>query len=669
MVIIVVMRFRGLVIFLNFLLLNSLMAIAEVGEKFPVYKHITQEELKNGIQLDFDWNFYWHQTYSDLQLNPALPKLIGIPGNWVEHGFERKGYGTVKCRIIAPHSKGTALGLYMPTICNAYNLYVDGQLLSKVGKFDSTPNNYQPDYKPKAVSFYTPKDTFEIAIELANFAYREGGVDYPITIGTAEKVSTIFESKLSISGITGGALLVMFFYFAIFSLVRKGEKTSLYFSLLCLVSALRIISTDVILLRQVPIYLSWHNLVKIELSSILLIPTFGALYLRELIEDKNWNKLYQFIHSITLVTCIFIVISGSYQASFIVPPFRYFAAFQMFLLFGVLIKATFITKHPLGKWTSIGYLIVFVLGLNDILYSVYIIHTFYTLPIAIFAFILIQAVVLAKKYGIAYIEVQDLSNKLKELNNNQETIIEKRTQELANYNQIKDKIFTIIGHDLRSPIATLSNVLNLAEQADDKTMSELRTYFKGIKRSVDNLNLTIENLFVWSQNQINGVQSNPTLVDINKEVEQIISLFSLLALQKEITLMHHLQSSYKAYVDQSHLNLILRNLVNNSLKFTNPGGTIQITASKPTDNQIQICIIDNGIGMSKDRLKGLDNPKIETTTYGTFNEKGTGLGLMLCKEYAEKNGGKIMIESIEGTGTKICILLPLNQKEITQLTE
>ncbi|MES2780271.1 MAG: histidine kinase dimerization/phospho-acceptor domain-containing protein, partial [Bacteroidota bacterium] len=131
------------------------------------------------------------------------------------------------------------------------------------------------------------------------------------------------------------------------------------------------------------------------------------------------------------------------------------------------------------------------------------------MPIAIFIYVFIQAIVLAKKYNNAFLDVENLSSELQLMNKNQEAVILNRTAELEGYNKIKDKIFSIISHDLRAPIATLGSVLSLAEDADDKTVVELRSYFKGIKRNVDNLNLTIDNLLVWSQSQINGVELNP----------------------------------------------------------------------------------------------------------------------------------------------------------------
>ncbi len=146
-------------------------------------------------------------------------------------------------------------------------------------------------------------------------------------------------------------------------------------------------------------------------------------------------------------------------------------------------------------------------------------------------------------------------------------------------------------------------------------------------------------------------------MNLTEEIDRVMSLYSLVALQKEITLMHTITESYYVKVDPAHLSLILRNTISNSLKFTNLGGSIIISVSKPSPDRVKICITDNGIGIHPDKINELFNPQLHYSTYGTQNEKGTGLGLMLCKEYAEQNGGSITIESTEGKGTKVCVFL------------
>lgn len=621
--------------------------------------NVTPETLQKVTKLDGSWDFYWNATYAGYQQREDSfhAEQIVVPGAWSMLHHPEFGYGLYVIRVTG-YKKHAPLGLEVPSICNAFNLYVDGKLLCKGGIFGITQEQSKPDYVPQLVTFTPQSDTLEIAFEIANFYYREGGLNYSVAMAEVAPIILDFHRQIIIEAFITGALLLMFFYFMGYYVIRRVDPTALYFSLLCLTAALRIISTQQILIRQFNVPISWTWLFKTELISMTLIPMFGALYLFSMLNEIRFRKTLRIFNVITVLLACYFLFSNVYWGSKVVPAFTYYALVEMVLLLLVVMRSMFLDNHPLARLAGIGYFFVFVFGLNDILYSLGIINTFYVMPIAIFIYVFIQAIILAKKYNNAFTEVEDLSGELQLVNKNQEAIIFHRTAELEGYNKIKDKIFSIISHDLRAPIATLSSVLSLAEEADDKTVLELRGYFKGIKRNVDNLNLTLDNMLVWSQGQINGVELKPETINLVEEVERCVSLYSLVALQKEITLMHTISEPYKIKVDPAHLSLILRNTISNSLKFTNLGGSIIISASSPSPDKVKICITDNGIGIHADKIDTLFNPQLHYSTYGTQNEKGTGLGLMLCKEYAEQNGGAITIESAEGQGTKVCVFLP-----------
>jgi signal transduction histidine kinase len=630
-------------------------------------KIFTMQNMEEGILLNGDWDFYWKTTFKQHKIQPKEGEKLYVPGDWLMNNHEAFGYGLYMREVIIPDAKGKVLSLIVPAVCNNYNFYINDSLFARVGNFSTTGTDAVAEYSPRVVTFRSTSDTIEFAFEISNYVYREGGLNYEILLGTKAKVRKIFETKLIWQGFFTGALFIISIYFFCIFVIRTKEKVSLYFALLCFTCATRIFFTDMVLWRQLEIPLPWEYLVKFELMSIMLVPTFGMLYLLSMVEEKKYRWIMHVCNALTALLCLFIFFSSTYWASFTVPPFRYFATFELVFLLLTMLRATFVTKHRLGPIIALAFLFVFVMGMNDILHSANIINTLYALPITIFVYVLMQAVILAKRWTNTLVEVENLSEQLSQVNKNQEAIIVERTSELnaktvelGHYNDIKDRIFSIIGHDLRAPISTLSSVLSLAEQADnERELEELRTYFKGIKISVDNLNLTIENLLVWSQSQINGVKLNVTNVNVNREIENAIALYSLVAMRKDITLAHTLEDNFMAKVDAAHLNLILRNIISNSLKFTNKGGTITVSASMLNSHRMQISIKDNGIGLQSEKINQILNASgTHYTTYGTQNEKGTGLGLMLCKEYIEANGGDINIESALGVGTIVTINLP-----------
>ncbi len=209
---------------------------------------------------------------------------------------------------------------------------------------------------------------------------------------------------------------------------------TLCFALLCLVSALRIVTTGQILIRQLFIPLEWEWLFKIELISIILIPTFGAWYLFQLLDETIFRRVLFLFTGISIMLCILTFVFNTYWASYIIPSFRLFAFIQLLFLLFILTRSIIIIIHPLSRLAGFGY--VFIFSINDILYSKGIIHTLYLLPLGILVYVFVQAIVFTRKFTNAFEEVEDLSTKLLLVNRNQERIIDKRTHELENYNTI-----------------------------------------------------------------------------------------------------------------------------------------------------------------------------------------------------------------------------------------
>ena len=178
------------------------------------------------------------------------------------------------------------------------------------------------------------------------------------------------------------------------------------------------------------------------------------------------------------------------------------------------------------------------------------------------------------------------------------------------------------------------------------------------------MSFTLNNLLTWSKSQMNGFVNKPISFQIHEKVNSSIQLLQENANQKKIAIVNNVPTSAEIYCDVNQFNLIVRNLVTNGIKFTPSGGEIRIHADEK--NQFwEISIKDNGVGISPEVLKKLFKPDSALhSTYGTNKEKGTGLGLLLCKEMVEKNGGKISVESIPNEGTTFYFTMPTNPDSI-----
>lgn len=233
--------------------------------------------------------------------------------------------------------------------------------------------------------------------------------------------------------------------------------------------------------------------------------------------------------------------------------------------------------------------------------------------------------------------------------------MEKRSEELERLNQVKDKFFSIISHDLRSPINALAGLLDLLDKGAITT-EELPNHVRELKTRFNHTRTLLNNLLDWTLLQMDKLNLQATKINVHKIVDENIQLLGSVQ-TKQITLLNTVPEAAYAFADSNTTNLVIRNLMTNAIKFTNDGGTVTISADEQP-NEWVISVKDNGIGINADVMKILFDKTAPYTTRGTANEKGTGLGLILCKEFVEKNGGKIWVQSDVGQGSKFSFTLP-----------
>ena len=231
----------------------------------------------------------------------------------------------------------------------------------------------------------------------------------------------------------------------------------------------------------------------------------------------------------------------------------------------------------------------------------------------------------------------------------------KSEQELISLNLTKDKFFSIIAHDLRSPIASLMGFLNLLEKNSSTfTQEELILFCKQMKDSVHNLNDLMNNLLQWALTQSGAIECKPKSFSLNEIVEKNKALFTPSLIEKNISLRYNPIQNDSIIADVNMIDFVIRNLIQNAIKFTKPRGSIHIK-QEHKNGLINLYIEDNGIGIPEENLPNLFRIDYKNKQTGTANEKGTGLGLILSREFMERNGGYISARSVFGEGTTFTI--------------
>jgi signal transduction histidine kinase len=244
-----------------------------------------------------------------------------------------------------------------------------------------------------------------------------------------------------------------------------------------------------------------------------------------------------------------------------------------------------------------------------------------------------------------------------------EELTEKQN-EIERINSEKDKFFSIIAHDLKSPLSGFLGLTRImVDEINNISTEDILLFTSDMKDSASSLYELLENLLEWASIQNGRISFNLEICYLNYIINQNFSLLSEPARQKNISLIALVDENINFFADYSMLNTIFRNLISNAIKFTNNEGKIEIGVNtEMINNNILIYVKDSGVGMSKEIIDKLFKLDSKITSLGTNNEKGTGLGLILCKEFIEKHGGEIWVESELGNGTTFYFSMPNSQQ-------
>lgn len=234
----------------------------------------------------------------------------------------------------------------------------------------------------------------------------------------------------------------------------------------------------------------------------------------------------------------------------------------------------------------------------------------------------------------------------------------KTENELRELNAMKDKFFSIMAHDLKNPLSIFALATDtLAKEYENLDSEDLNEYLHDLRDNAQNIYSLLENLLTWSRTQRGKIVFSPDIFDIKFLIDSNIQLYGASAQAKNITFENKVTEELKVFSDSNLINTVIRNLVNNAIKFTGEGGTITLSVDSNMKNY-QVNVSDTGVGMSDLAVDNLFRIDVNTSTLGTKNEKGTGLGLIVCKEFINIIGGEIWATSELGKGSTFSFTIP-----------
>ncbi|HEU5290956.1 MAG TPA: sensor histidine kinase [Cyclobacteriaceae bacterium] len=612
-------------------------------------------ETEGAVSLSGEWEFYWNRllTPGDFTVDQH-PEYLW-PYAWNRQGEHPAiGCATYRLRLKFPEHHPD-LSFFILAFNAAGKIWMNNELVLESGKVSATKDGHVAKLGNSVFTIPEDAQQIELVIQISNWTYFSGGFAGMPRINTSEAMFAERNRTNGVENFFSGSLVAMFIYQLILYFLYHRGKPHLWLALICLGVALRalIVHGGSFLLPNLFPEVPFEVWKKIEFGSVYLIVAWFPLYVYHLfIEHAPKKPLYillgisagiflpvlftpQYLYGQLLeIAHLGLLLSFIYAVYSITKAWRGGNKDARVILFGVLSSFPFILAEILKNSQLLPFNIGFM----------------YLVEIGVLVFLLFQVYLLANHYANAY-------RNLETMNQNLEKTIDERTKQLVATNTVKDRLLSVISHDVKSPLNSLRGVLNIYNKGAI-SKDEFSQLTLQIENDLGKTNMLVENILHWTASQLKGVSLKLENFDLYALVEDNIRLFDTFSVRKKISIHHNVLPQTRITSDRNILNLVLRNLLSNALKFSFERGKITIDVRLNHD-WLELSVKDEGTGMDAEKLSSLLSPKFTVSTTGTDNEQGTGLGLALCRDYVQKAGGNLSVESTVGKGTTFKVTLPL----------
>lgn len=650
-------------------------------------RHIQQGD-EFSTRMNGEWEFYFgtfiYGTPGHIT-DTLSPVCYGkVPGFWNDYTIDGQnlpkfGFGTYRALILLPPGYLDRMGFDIPVFDSSFELSINGVTMARNGTPARSRAESIPAYEPQFIIYAPKSDTLELLIRVSNWEHRRGGFWMPLKTGTFNTIRSNYTNQWFLSIAASGILFASFLFFFIFYLLDRRDKKLLMFAILVLCFALRPFMSAPYLVSIFELK-NWYVIVRSEYL-ILLMMIASAAWLAWLIYPTRWFRRFAVgVDVVSLIGTVLVLVLPVYVFAYLVW------VIQVIAIVVILYAVTMSIRGALKKNSfDILYLIAFlVIGIGFIA-DLALANALeenqgqYILSFMMLVFVMIQATLLMRDYIRQGMEREKLAVQLEELNRNLETRVMERTRELqsktielnarneliAHQNKklsdsisLKNKIFSVISHDLRSPVVNILYTLYMLKEEEfrDKTESLADSCIQYSQQLI----ALLENMLVWGRGQEDMIRYSPAENDLADIILTNISIFKDSADRKNISINFTQIGRSKGWFDRDLIDIVIRNLISNAIKYTNHGGkiTIHLKEKEESGDWVSIKICDDGVGISEERQKRLFTGNEIETTQGTDSEKGTGIGLKLVHELVTISKGSVTIESTPGSGSCFTVILP-----------
>lgn len=629
---------------------------------------LDQDEL---VEIGGQWRFMPHTFTSNFDSIMQHGVLLEVCKNdWKSIGYTNFGYGSYAVTLVLHNQYKRAnplhtLGLTIRNVSDSYRLFINGQLYVQQGKPGVTNEKHQMQMGFRTIFISPQTDTLRIVIQVSNYSYYvHPGIQHRFVIGSQQTVFRKAHFKNYLFTICLGIMLLFALYHFVFSLVYVNNKDSLFFAIICLIFAVKCLAEGdkfiFILFPDFPsniFFRIWH------LSTVIIY--FLAKFYRSQFPNEISQRVVVGLKWLFIVYAV-LILTVPISYNFMISDVIGVIILGLIIYICTRITLAVLKKRAFAWWHLFGILFLSCFGVNDVLYGLGLIKTGYFSVWAFAIYIMLISTILSLKAVKAYRSVEVLTRELAASNHNLERLVTQRTQQLNISNQellkliaTRDRFFSILAHDLRGPISTTRSLLEIMTVRHQQYSPEKMSLMIGTLSDSSNATYELlENLLNWAKAQRNEVKFEPQWHSFSELINESVLLFSLAANHKDIRLETNISSEARVFCDRNIIHTVLRNLINNALKFTPSGGSVSIN-SVFANKSLEISVVDTGVGMDTATIESLlGNDAVQQSNCGTNGEKGSGLGFVLCREFIKLHQGSIRIESQPGKGSCFTVTIP-----------
>jgi two-component system, sensor histidine kinase ChiS len=600
---------------------------------------------KDGIlKLDGEWEFYKDEllTPEDFK-NETLKKSYSVvPGT-----IDAIGFGTYRLKVLVD-SDEYLYSVGIQYLDNAYRLWAGDKQLVSSGKVGKNKDEIRPLVLPQNGFFYIESGEVYLTLQVSNYYDKLGYIDH-LVMGEASKIKSYDRRRLAFDlFIFGTAVIAAIYNLAVF-FNRKKDKAPLYFAIVCIIIAIRTIFVGERFFSSIFPDFNFVIIPKVNIWTFYLYVPFIVLFISKNYGDILSRKFVQVSNLLALLYFFVVLITPlEYYVKLIVP----FEILTMFMLFYIMWKMSikYIREEASDYITIVGLFALFITRVNDILYEYSIIITGSFVPLGIFLFIIANYYVLAEKQSKALSDSENMSERLKSLNN------------------LKDDFLAVTSHELKTP---LNGIIGLSESLVSRSssnMSEDEKYnLSLIKTSATRLSNLVNDIITFSKLKNNEIKLDRKPIKVNKILDMVIRFCEPSTSSKNIELINLIDSSVPfIFGDEDRIQQVFYNLLGNAIKFTHEG---KINISYVVkEGYLEISVEDSGIGISEEKINTIFN-MYEQDEGVSEKYGGTGLGLYITRNLVRLHGGDIVVSSNVNKGSKFTFTIPLCSAEEIKVIE